>query len=195
MQPGSAWLSCRYFTVPRPLLQSIVTTSGTTSAVFPRGSSINVAAQLTSLTNSAPALPRHSLPIRVSCKQVSQLKACVFHEATCIKLYMKTNLNARAQQQYGTLLTHPISVPACSIHVCFQRQAQRQVPQCSSWGASTSKAVWACAAAQTIAMIKPGFSTHNVQMSQRYVVLSSTCPTPTARAGAPLCILEATLVL
>ena len=44
-------------------------------------------------------------------------------------------------------------------------------------------------------MINPGFSTHNVQMSQRYVVLSSTCPTPTARAGAPLCICEDTLML
>ena len=56
MQSGRACLGRRYFTVPRPLLQSIVATSGTTPAVFPRGSSINVAAQLTSLTNSAPAL-------------------------------------------------------------------------------------------------------------------------------------------
>ena len=53
-----------------------------------------------------------------------------------------------------------------------------------SWDASTSEAAWVCAAVQTIAMINPGFSTHNVQMSQRYIVLSSTCPTPTARAGA-----------
>ena len=56
--------SHRYFTVPRPLLQSIVATTGTTPAVFPRGSSINVAAQLTALTNSAPALARHSQPER-----------------------------------------------------------------------------------------------------------------------------------
>ena len=75
MQPGSACLSRRYFTVPRPLLQSIVATSGNTPAAFPRGSSINVAAQLTSLTNSAPALPRHSQAIRVSCRQVAQLEA------------------------------------------------------------------------------------------------------------------------
>ena len=55
--------------------------------------------------------------------------------------------------------------------------------------ASMPEAAWAHAAEQTIAMINPGFSTHNVQMSQRYVVLSSACPTPTARAGArPLCI-------
>ena len=48
----------------------------------------------------------------------------------------------------------------------------------------TSEAVGVCAAEQTIAMINPGFSTHNVQMSQRYLVLSSTCPTPMARSGA-----------
>ena len=95
----------------------------------------------------------------------------------------------------GDPLPRSVPVLARNIYVCFQRQAQRQAPQRSLLGTVTSKAVWACAAAQTIAMINPGFSTHNVQMSQRYVVLSSTCPTPTARAGAPLCILNATVVL
>ena len=61
----------RYFSVPRPLLQGIVATTGATPAVFPRGSSINVAAQLTSLTNSAPALaPGSQLGARgVSCSR------------------------------------------------------------------------------------------------------------------------------
>ena len=54
MQPGSACLCRRCFMVPRQ--QGIMATSGSTQAVFPWGSSINVAAQLTLLTNSAPAL-------------------------------------------------------------------------------------------------------------------------------------------
>ena len=156
MQPGSACLSRRYFTVPRPLLQSIVATSGTTPPVFPRGSSINVAAQLTSLTSSAPALARHSQLVG-QLQQFAKLQACVFHKATCTKLYMPRG-----------------------------KRNRRHVDAVSGL-VSTPEAVWACAAEQTIAMINPGFSTHNVQMSQRYVVLSSTCPMPTARAGAPLC--------
>ncbi|KAK9834822.1 hypothetical protein WJX81_001214 [Elliptochloris bilobata] len=35
--------------------------------------------------------------------------------------------------------------------------------------------------AQSVAVINPGFSTHNQQMSQRYVFLACTCVTPVAR--------------
>ena len=34
-----------------------------------------------------------------------------------------------------------------------------------------------------MAVINPGFSTHSLQMSQRYVVLDSSCTTPVARSG------------
>ena len=37
-------------------------------------------------------------------------------------------------------------------------------------------------AAQEVAVISPGFSTHSQQMSQRYVFLACTCPMPTAQA-------------
>lgn len=39
-------------------------------------------------------------------------------------------------------------------------------------------------AAQTVAVISPGFSTHGQLMSQRYVFLACTCPTPTASAAS-----------
>ena len=35
-------------------------------------------------------------------------------------------------------------------------------------------------AAQSVAVVMPGFSTHSQQMSQRYVVLDCTCGTPAA---------------
>ncbi len=37
-------------------------------------------------------------------------------------------------------------------------------------------------AEQGVAIICPGFSTHNLQMSMRYVNLACTCPKPTAQA-------------
>ena len=40
-----------------------------------------------------------------------------------------------------------------------------------------------CGAAQSVAVINPGFSMHSLQMSQRYVVLASSCTTPVACAG------------
>ena len=36
-------------------------------------------------------------------------------------------------------------------------------------------------AAQKVAVITPGFSTHNLMMSQRYVFLACTCPPPAAQ--------------
>ena len=39
-------------------------------------------------------------------------------------------------------------------------------------------------AAQKVALINPGFSTHSQMMSQRYVFLGCTCPTPTAQASS-----------
>ena len=36
-------------------------------------------------------------------------------------------------------------------------------------------------AAQKVAVINPGFSTHNLMMSQRYVFLACTCPPPSAQ--------------
>ena len=39
-------------------------------------------------------------------------------------------------------------------------------------------------AAQKVAVISPGFSTHSQQMSQRYLFLSCTCPTPVAQMVA-----------
>ncbi|KAK9834905.1 hypothetical protein WJX81_007597 [Elliptochloris bilobata] len=77
-----------YFSVPRPLLQSVVATAGGSPKSYAAGSQITVGAQLTALTNK-----------------------------------------------------------------------------------------------QTVAVINPGFSTHNVQMSQRYVQLSCSCGTPVARSG------------
>ena len=92
MQPAAPWLSRRYFTVPRPLLQSIVATSGTTPAAFPRGSSINVAAQLTSLTKSAPALARRSQLVGSAAAGCTALNAYMLHKAVCTLLCMRSDL-------------------------------------------------------------------------------------------------------
>lgn len=38
-----------------------------------------------------------------------------------------------------------------------------------------------CRAAQNVAVINPGFSTHSQMMSQRYVFLDCSCPPPVAQ--------------
>lgn len=90
--------------MPRPLLQSIVATSGSTPAVFPRGISINVAAQLTSLTNSAPALMSptqllHVAPLKksgLSCKMYTALDRNSPHIRTCLQADSLLSLAASA---------------------------------------------------------------------------------------------------
>ena len=39
-------------------------------------------------------------------------------------------------------------------------------------------------AAQSVAIINPGFSTHGLMMSQRYVFLACSCPPPTAQLAS-----------
>ena len=173
----------RYFTVPRPLLQSIVATTGTTPAVFTRGSSINVAAQLTTLTNSAPALAPGSQLGGGQLQQVAQLPNPELQSHHAQGFHMEL---FSCSHVAGDILVVPPTGAHAHKHACVPLGGKRSSRHVSTAmaNAGASEAVRVCAAEQTIAMINPGFSTHNVQMSQRYVVLSSTCPTPTARAGA-----------